>query len=69
MDYIDDSVVKPLTQFVRNSRMLVTKCDKPNYAQFMNSSYATAIGFLVMGGLGFFVKLIFIPINNVILGA
>ena len=29
----------------------------------------TAIGFVVMGFVGFFVKLIFIPINNIIVGS
>ena len=29
---------------------------------------ATGIGFLVMGGVGFFVKLIHIPINNILVG-
>jgi len=29
---------------------------------------ATSIGFLIMGFIGFFVKLVHIPINNIILG-
>jgi len=29
---------------------------------------ACVIGFLVMGFIGYFVKLVFIPINNIILG-
>lgn len=29
---------------------------------------ATAIGFAIMGFIGFFVKLIHIPINNIIVG-
>jgi len=28
----------------------------------------TIIGFTIMGFIGFFVKLIFIPINNIIMG-
>ncbi|KAL9267312.1 transport protein Sec61 subunit gamma-like protein [Drosera capensis] len=32
-------------------------------------SQRTAIGFVVMGFVGFFVKLIFIPINNIIVGS
>jgi len=29
---------------------------------------ATSVGFFIMGFIGFFVKLIFIPINNIIVG-
>ncbi|KAF8375998.1 hypothetical protein PRIPAC_82427 [Pristionchus pacificus] len=32
-------------------------------------AFATAIGFAIMGFIGFFVKLIHIPINNIIVGA
>ncbi|EPY31726.1 hypothetical protein STCU_03299 [Strigomonas culicis] len=69
MDLVNDAMVNPITTFVRNSRMLVRKCQKPNYGEFTNAAFITLMGFLLMGFLGFFVKLIFIPINNVILGA
>lgn len=69
MDFVNEAVIDPLSAFVNNSRMLVTRCQKPNYNQFVSSATATAVGFLVMGFLGFFVKVVFIPINNVILGA
>lgn len=35
-------------------------------AEFQRIALATAIGFAVMGFIGFFVKLIHIPINNII---
>nr|CCC46844.1 putative protein transport protein Sec61 gamma subunit [Trypanosoma vivax Y486] len=69
MDFLDESVIYPLTAFMRNSRMLVRKCQKPNYTEFNMSATATVVGFVIMGLLGFFVKIIFVPINNVILGA
>ena len=37
-------------------------------AEFKKIAFATTIGFLVMGFLGFFVKLIHIPSNNIIVG-
>lgn len=37
--------------------------------EFTKVAVRTAIGFVVMGFVGFFVKLIFIPINNIIVGA
>lgn len=36
--------------------------------EFMQVAKATTVGFLVMGFIGFFVKLIHIPINNIIMG-
>ena len=38
------------------------------YAEFATIARATGIGFLIMGFTGFFVKLIHIPINNIIVG-
>ncbi|KEG13647.1 protein transport protein Sec61 gamma subunit [Trypanosoma grayi] len=69
MDFLDETVIYPVTAFARNSRMLVRKCQKPNQSEFTTASMATLMGFVTMGLLGFFVKVIFIPINNVILGA
>lgn len=37
--------------------------------EFSKVAIRTAIGFIVMGFIGFFVKLIFIPINNIIVGS
>ena len=36
------------------------------FAEFQKIALATAIGFAIMGFIGFFVKLIHIPINNII---
>jgi hypothetical protein len=36
--------------------------------EFQKIAIATAIGFAIMGFIGFFVKLIHIPINNIIVG-
>ncbi|XP_021109872.1 protein transport protein Sec61 subunit gamma isoform X1 [Heterocephalus glaber] len=37
-------------------------------SEFQKIAMATAIGFAIMGFIGFFVKLIHIPINNIIVG-
>ena len=37
--------------------------------EFQKIAIATAIGFALMGFIGFFVKLIHIPINNIIVGS
>ncbi len=38
------------------------------YSEFAKIARATGIGFLIMGFIGFFVKLVHIPINNIIVG-
>ena len=35
-------------------------------AEFKKIVYATSVGFLIMGFVGFFVKIIHIPINNIL---
>ncbi|CAM4722098.1 unnamed protein product [Leuciscus chuanchicus] len=61
--------VEPSRQFVKDSIRLVKRCTKPDrkgMSEFQKIAMATAIGFAIMGFIGFFVKLIHIPINNII---
>jgi len=64
MLYID-----PAKQFAKDSIRLVKRCTKPDRKEFQKIAMATAIGFAIMGFIGFFVKLIHIPINNIIVGS
>ena len=61
-------LIEPLQEFVRDSVHLVKKCTKPDRKEFTAIARATGIGFLIMGFIGFFVKLIHIPINNILVG-
>jgi len=61
--------VDPLKQFAKDSVRLVKRCTKPDKKEFQKIAVATAIGFAIMGFIGFFVKLIHIPINNIIVGS
>eukprot|EP00591_Stephanopyxis_turris_P011125 CAMPEP_0195517044 /NCGR_PEP_ID=MMETSP0794_2-20130614/9531_1 /TAXON_ID=515487 /ORGANISM="Stephanopyxis turris, Strain CCMP 815" /LENGTH=75 /DNA_ID=CAMNT_0040645783 /DNA_START=63 /DNA_END=290 /DNA_ORIENTATION=+ len=65
---ISESVVKPLKEFYKNSAHFITKCKKPDRAEFHKVAFATGVGFLMMGFIGFFVKLVHIPINQIIIG-
>lgn len=72
--------VKPLVEFAKDSYRLVNRCTKPDWKGFARTSrdvlrvlrcaefkqvfLKTGGGFLFMGAIGFFVKLVFIPINN-----
>jgi len=68
MSDINDLVLEPLKQFAKNSIHLVKKCTKPDRKELARIAGATSIGFLIMGFIGFFVKLIHIPINNILVG-
>lgn len=59
----------PVRQFAKDSYRLVKRCTKPDRKEYQKIAIATAIGFCIMGFIGFFVKLIHIPINNIIVGS
>lgn len=64
----NEAIIEPLRQFAKDSLHLVKKCTKPDRKEFMNIAQATLIGFAIMGFIGFFVKLVHIPINNILVG-
>ncbi|KAF8820498.1 protein translocation complex, SEC61 gamma subunit [Cardiosporidium cionae] len=57
-----------LRSFALDSIRLVRRCTKPDPREFKQVTGACAVGFLAMGVIGFLVKLIFIPINNLLVG-
>ena len=64
----NEVLIEPLRQFARDSMHLVKKCTKPDRNEFTNIARAVGLGFTMMGFIGFFVKLIHIPINNILVG-
>ncbi|CAM9940596.1 protein transport protein Sec61 subunit gamma-like [Lampetra fluviatilis] len=61
--------VNPGRQCAKDSIRLVKRCTKPDRKEFQKIAIATAIGFAIMGFIGFFLKLIHIPINDIIVGS
>lgn len=57
-----------LREFLSDSVRLVRRCTKPDAKEFKKIAWACAVGFLLMGFIGYVVKLIFIPINNILVG-
>ncbi|KAF8274144.1 protein translocase SEC6 [Lactarius quietus] len=55
-------------EFVRDGNQFLVRCTKPSQKEFIQISKAVAIGFAVMGFIGYLVKLIHIPINNILVG-
>lgn len=56
-----------MQSFTRDSITFYEKCKKPDYNEYMKILQACLMGFIVMGSIGYLIKLIFIPINNIIL--
>jgi protein transport protein SEC61 subunit gamma-like protein len=55
-------------EFGHDSRRLIQRCTKPDAKEFKKIAVACSIGFCIMGFIGYTVKLVFIPINNIIVG-
>ncbi|KAF2146284.1 uncharacterized protein K452DRAFT_294860 [Aplosporella prunicola CBS 121167] len=45
-----------------------TQCTKPDKREFIKISQAVGVGFVVMGAIGYIVKLVHIPVNNILVG-
>ncbi|PVU92895.1 hypothetical protein BB561_003561 [Smittium simulii] len=54
--------------FAKDAVWLLNKCTKPNKKEYIQIVWAVTTGFLVMGFTGYLVKLVHIPINNIIVG-
>ncbi|OMJ66972.1 hypothetical protein SteCoe_22163 [Stentor coeruleus] len=61
------STISDIKEFAHDSRRLLNRCSKPDKKEYVRIAGACAVGFAVMGFIGFFVKLVFIPINNILL--
>ncbi|KAI1380018.1 protein translocase SEC6 [Hypoxylon crocopeplum] len=55
--------------FVKDGTQFMTRCTKPDRREFIQISKAVGVGFLVMGAIGYLIKLIHIPVNNILVGA
>ncbi|PUU75435.1 hypothetical protein B9Z19DRAFT_1195500 [Tuber borchii] len=53
-------------EFLRDGTLFINRCTKPDKREFIKISQAVGIGFVIMGVIGFIVKLIHIPVNNIL---
>ena len=60
-------VVDDLTQFYKDSSNFFNKCTRPDQQEYTKILQASFMGIVVMGFIGYIIKLVFIPINNIIL--
>ncbi len=66
MSDVKEIIIEPLKEFFLNSKMLVQECKKPDKEEFFKIARATGMGFLIMGFIGFFVKIVHIPIKDIL---
>ncbi|KAG8737321.1 Sec61p translocation complex subunit [Ceratobasidium sp. 428] len=66
-DKVKEFVEMP-QEFAREGKLFLTRCTKPTQKEYVQICKAIAIGFGIMGFIGYFVKLIHIPINNILVG-
>lgn len=71
-DRIRELVEVPV-DFVKEGTHLLNRCTKPDRngsfaltTEFLNICRAVGTGFVVMGFIGYLVKLVHIPINNIV---
>ncbi|KAI7907453.1 protein translocase SEC61 complex gamma subunit [Cokeromyces recurvatus] len=62
-------VIEGPKQFFKDGFQFMNRCKKPDQQEFLKITQAVAMGFAALGALGYFVKLIHIPINNILVGA
>jgi len=55
--------------FFKDGTAFLNRCTKPDRREFIKISQAVGMGFLIMGAIGYVIKLIHIPVNNILVGA
>lgn len=62
-----DIVSGSAREFARDSTRLLRRCTKPDRAEFKRVATRVGLGALCAGAVGFWVKLLFVPIRTLIL--
>ncbi|EJT68521.1 protein transporter Sec61 subunit gamma [Gaeumannomyces tritici R3-111a-1] len=55
-------------EFLKDGLQFINRSQKPDRKEFLKICQAVGVGFLVMGAVGYVVKLIHIPLNNILVG-
>ncbi|CAL1294595.1 unnamed protein product [Larinioides sclopetarius] len=65
--HVRNNNLKPFREFYHNSCRFWRRCSKPDWREYKKIGVATLIGVLLMGCIGYFVRLITIPVNNILM--
>lgn len=61
-----DSITSIPTTFINDGSAFINKCTKPDKKEFVKIIKAVGVGFIMMGVVGYVVKLIHIPVRYLI---
>jgi protein transport protein SEC61 subunit gamma-like protein len=56
------------SEFAKDGIQFMRRCTKPDQKEFLRLCQAVGMGFVIMGAIGYLIKLIHIPVNNVLVG-
>ena len=65
--HLQKNVIDPLNDFFRDATSFVAGCSRPD-KDFVKIATAVAVGFAVVGGTGYIVKFVHIPITQILIG-
>lgn len=65
--FLEKSVIQPLADFVRDSSRFLNGCERPDRKEYAKIVQHIGMGFLMMGVTSFLVKIIHIPVTNILL--
>jgi protein transport protein SEC61 subunit gamma-like protein len=65
-DQIQELIEVP-SDFAKSGIQFMRRCTKPDRTEFLRLCQAVGVGLLVMGSVGYVVKLVHIPLNNALL--
>ena len=64
----DGGLLEAPRKFLKESQHLLVRCTKPDQREFIKITRIVSTGFVIMGVIGYLIKLVHIPINNIIVG-
>ncbi|KAF2675538.1 protein transporter Sec61 subunit gamma [Microthyrium microscopicum] len=53
-------------EFLKEGTQFMNRCQKPNKREFIKLCQAVGLGFVVMGAIGYFIRIIHIPVNQIL---
>ena len=67
MDSLEKHILEPAEEFISDSKRFLVKCNKPDRKEYKKTIKAVLIGFAILGVVGYIIKLIHIPIRDILM--
>jgi len=66
-DQVQELLEAP-SEFAKSGIQFMRRCTKPDKAEYLRLCQAVGVGLVIMGAVGYIVKLIHMPLNRVLVG-